>query len=454
MSEAVLAGRTVAITSERRREEQRAYLERRGATVVEAPCVQTVSPEADTELVRALHELIADPPAVVMIQTGGGIHRILETANAVGLDAPLRAALARSRVIARGAKSARVAKQCGLEVAWFGPNGRSRDAVDWLARERPRGRVAVQLDGHEDAQGLLAPFAAVVEHVIPLPVYRWTVPDDARAVEALVDDVCARAVDAVLFTSSPAVLGLASVATKLGRTASLSEAFAQDVLAACIGEVCAATARSHGVRPGLVPDRPRLGSLLAATASRLSADRADQPTPQEVRDSAPHPTAAREAPLTTRIEVQRTIPASCDAIFAVLRDPSGHVSIDSSGMLMGATGDAVSGVGERFTVHMDREALNDYPLGTYDVEVIITAYEPDREIAWTVDGQLKPPIGHVYGYLLEPGEDGTSVVTSYYDWSDIHPDWAERDIFPVLDEGALRATLGILARTVAPTVGA
>jgi hypothetical protein len=39
-------------------------------------------------------------------------------------------------------------------------------------------------------------------------------------------------------------------------------------------------------------------------------------------------------------------------------------------------------------------------------------------------------------------------VVSYYDWSNIHPEWAERDIFPVISEQALKATLGILARTV------
>lgn len=153
-----------------------------------------------------------------------------------------------------------------------------------------------------------------------------------------------------------------------------------------------------------------------------------------------------------RIEVQRTIPADPATIFAVLRDPAGHVAIDSSGMLMAATGEPVGAVGDRFVVHMDREALNDYPLGTYDVTVSITAFEPDREIAWTVLGQMRPQIGHVYGYTLEPTDGGT-LVTSSYDWSVIDPVWRKADIFPILSEGALRATLGILARTVAGGVG-
>jgi hypothetical protein len=150
-----------------------------------------------------------------------------------------------------------------------------------------------------------------------------------------------------------------------------------------------------------------------------------------------------------RLEVQRMIPADAAAIFRVLCDPQGHVAIDSSGMLMDATGDLVTAAGDSFAVHMDREALNDYPLGRYDVTVTITTLVPDREIAWTVLGRMRPQIGHVYGYRLEPaGADGT-LVTSYYDWSSIHPQWREAGIFPVLSEGALRATLGILARTVA-----
>ncbi len=40
-------------------------------------------------------------------------------------------------------------------------------------------------------------------------------------------------------------------------------------------------------------------------------------------------------------------------------------------------------------------------------------------------------------------------MTSYYDWSAIDPVWREAGIFPVISEGALRATLGILDRTVA-----
>jgi hypothetical protein len=157
--------------------------------------------------------------------------------------------------------------------------------------------------------------------------------------------------------------------------------------------------------------------------------------------------------MTERIETQRTIAAAAPDIFAVLCDPHGHVAIDSSGMLQDAEGDRVTAVGDTFVVHMDRESLNHFPeLGKYRVTVEITELERDRLISWTVLGQLRPQIGHVYGYRLQPasevGAAGGTLVTSFYDWSNIDQKWRDANIFPIMSEGALRATLGILERTV------
>ncbi len=151
--------------------------------------------------------------------------------------------------------------------------------------------------------------------------------------------------------------------------------------------------------------------------------------------------------MNERFEVQRTIPAEAGAIFDVLRSPDGHVAIDSSGMLQSAEGQPASAVGDTFVVHMDREALGDRPMGKYDVIVTITAYEPDRFITWEVSGENFPSIGHYYGYRLEPVEGGT-LVTSIYDWSAVGERWKRRGDWPILPKTALKATLGILERTV------
>ena len=58
-----------------------------------------------------------------------------------------------------------------------------------------------------------------------------------------------------------------------------------------------------------------------------------------------------------RIEVQRTIAADPHTIFEVVRDPRGHVAIDSSGMLQDSSGEPATAVGDTFVIHMDRESL-------------------------------------------------------------------------------------------------
>src|SRR4051812_35288409 len=148
--------------------------------------------------------------------------------------------------------------------------------------------------------------------------------------------------------------------------------------------------------------------------------------------------------LPDRIEVTRPIPAPPSKIFDILRSPAGHVAIDASGMLQDFTGEPAEQVGDTFVIHMDRESLNDFPLGKYDVTVHIIEFERDRESAWTPGPAM--PVAHFYGSRLEPGADGATNVTAYYDWSKVGDDIKDR--FPIVPESALRATLGILERTV------
>ena len=151
--------------------------------------------------------------------------------------------------------------------------------------------------------------------------------------------------------------------------------------------------------------------------------------------------------MSDRFEVQRTIPAEPAQIFEIVCSPGGHVAIDASGMLQDASGEPARAVGDTFVIHMDRESLGDLPMGKYDVTVTITAYEQDRFITWEVSGQNFPSIGHYYGYRLEPVDGGT-LVTSIYDWSQVDEKWRPEGTWPIVPEFALKATLGILERTV------
>jgi uroporphyrinogen-III synthase len=116
--------------------------------------------------------------------------------------------------------------------------------------------------------GLLAAGADVVA----VPVYRWAPPDDIGPVMRLVDLVATRNVDAVAFTSKPAVAAVLRVAEQMGRRDAVIAAFRGDVVPACVGAVTAEPLTALGVRT-LQPERPRLGALVRAIAEELPARR-------------------------------------------------------------------------------------------------------------------------------------------------------------------------------------
>ena len=129
-------------------------------------------------------------------------------------------------------------------------------------------RIALQLfdpGGHPSTAAL----ATHCRELIEVPVYRWLMPDDTGPAARLIEATCSGAVDAVTFTSQPAVHHLFRIAEDLGRADELREAFNGAVLAVCVGPVCADAAVAEGITRPAWPDPPRLAAMARLVASRL-----------------------------------------------------------------------------------------------------------------------------------------------------------------------------------------
>ena len=114
-----------------------------------------------------------------------------------------------------------------------------------------------------------------------------------------------------------------------------------------------------------------------------------------------------------RISATRRIAAPASKIFQIVSSPDGHIQIDGSGMLEAAP-DAkpLTEVGDTFDMDMDRTPLNDIPgLVKYKVRNTVTQFVPDRLIEWTVGSADRPPLGHVYGWQIEPVSDTEAAAT-------------------------------------------
>ncbi len=99
-----------------------------------------------------------------------------------------------------------------------------------------------------------------------MPVYRWAPPTDPAPLHRLVDLITARLVDAVTFTSVPAVGALLRAAG--AQCDPLLAALRTEVLAACVGPVTAAPLRRYDV-PVVAPSRARLSALVRTIVEEL-----------------------------------------------------------------------------------------------------------------------------------------------------------------------------------------
>lgn len=270
MTLAPLSGFTIAVTADRRREEQVELLRRRGATVLEAPTVRTVPLVDDDALGEAIAGLIDNPPDVTVLTTGVGTRGLVAAAESNGFDSKLLAVLERSTVVARGPKAIGAAAAAGLSVGWRAPGETSSEVIDFLRSRAVAGqRIAVQRDGDIDA-GLAQQLAELGADVIDVPVYRWQLPEDTAPATRLVEALLAGTVDAVTFTSSPAVRNLVAIAGDDTRRQATVGALCGPAVTACVGPVCARTARSLGIENPVVPDRSRLGTMIQALARSMA----------------------------------------------------------------------------------------------------------------------------------------------------------------------------------------
>ncbi len=104
-------------------------------------------------------------------------------------------------------------------------------------------------------------------------MYRWQLPDERAAPYALIDRVCNGDVDAVTFTTGPAVENFLELAREQDRETAVRDALNGRVVAVVIGPYCANVARSLGLDAVVEPAASRLGSMVRALTDRLGGER-------------------------------------------------------------------------------------------------------------------------------------------------------------------------------------
>ncbi|MER6721284.1 uroporphyrinogen-III synthase [Streptomyces halstedii] len=265
-----LTGFTVGVTAARRAEELGTLLTRRGAAVLHAPALRIVPLADDSELRAATGELLDKVPDTVIATTAVGFRGWIEAADGWGTGERLLDVLRGAELLARGPKVKGAIRGAGLTESWSPGSESMAEVLDRLLGEGVEGRrIALQLHG-EPLPGFVESLREAGAEVVGVPVYRWMPPEDIAPLDRMLDVTATRGLDALTFTSAPAVTSYLNRAEARGMLPEVLSALGHDVLVACVGPVTAQPLQARGI--GTVqPERFRLGPLVQLLCARLPA---------------------------------------------------------------------------------------------------------------------------------------------------------------------------------------
>lgn len=274
MSDLPLTGFRIGVTAARKAEEQIALLERRGATVEWAPALSTDPNQVDADRLReATESIIGQRVDLFLATTGIGTRAWFDYAESWELLEPLLESLRPAEILARGPKSVGALRARGLRERWMPPSEELGDVLEHLrGRDLTGKRIVVQEHG-QSLSNVADALRSQGADVVTVTVYRVHSADDPEALLRLAQLLAHGELDAVTFTSAPAVVAFMTAAGSVGLEDEVIAGFRSDAVAACVGPVTAAAFEGRGI-PTVVPERSRTAAMVKRLEIELASRRA------------------------------------------------------------------------------------------------------------------------------------------------------------------------------------
>ncbi|NQV97147.1 MAG: SRPBCC family protein [Acidimicrobiaceae bacterium] len=134
------------------------------------------------------------------------------------------------------------------------------------------------------------------------------------------------------------------------------------------------------------------------------------------------------------VSVSRFVPAPANEIFDLLADPKKHAVIDGSGSVKSALESAPQRLALGATFGMSMKIVAPYRITNTVVEFV-----ESKQIAWQHFG------GHIWRYILEPTESGTTVTEQFSYATSRHPLGMKLFGYVSRNERSIHKTLANLA---------
>jgi uroporphyrinogen-III synthase len=255
---------------------------RHGGVALVAPSMRERPLSENPQALECGHALLAGQVDMLVLLTGVGFRTLLEVVQTrYSLDA-ITAALRNTVLVVRGPKPTLVLKELGLQPNIPVPEPNTwRDTLSALDASYPDGLQGIRVAVQEYGVSNLAFLEGLRERggeVRPVPVYRWTLPDDLAPLKNLLQQVMDGLVPVLLITNAVQVEHIINVLGEDEKINHFRKALHR-MMVASIGQVASERLRHYGFPVDLEPSHPKMGILVKEASQAVHAILANKNPP-------------------------------------------------------------------------------------------------------------------------------------------------------------------------------
>ncbi len=242
-----------------------------GGIPVVAPSMRELPLSEHPQALAFGETLLSGKVDLMVLLTGVGCRTLIDILETrFPLDA-IKDALEKTVLVVRGPKPSGVVKSLGLHPQIQVPEPNTwRDILHALDESYPEGltgkRMAVQEYGVSNPE-LLESLRQRGAHVTPVPVYRWTMPDDLHPLQQLLQQMLKGEIPVLLITNAVQVDHMIKVLRDGTAIKQLQNVLAH-MMVASIGQVASERLRQYGFPVDLEPSHPKMGILVKEASQK------------------------------------------------------------------------------------------------------------------------------------------------------------------------------------------
>ncbi|QPD03043.1 MAG: hypothetical protein Nkreftii_000817 [Candidatus Nitrospira kreftii] len=265
-------GLTVATFESRMATEITRLIERYGGRPLVAPALREVPLEDNQAAQEFGLRLLDGQVDLLILLTGVGTTALFDLLKTHHPSSSIMTVLQQTVIVTRGPKSVAALKTVGLQATLTAPEPNTwTELIAVLDQHRPvRGlRVAVQEYGISNPD-LLNALEERGAEVFPVPIYKWTLPENLGPIRQVCDEIIAERVQVILITNAIQIDHVMEVLEQDGKVERFRAAL-NKIVVASIGPTASERLRHHDWPVDFEPSHPKMGTLVKEMSEKISS---------------------------------------------------------------------------------------------------------------------------------------------------------------------------------------